>query len=117
MGVWMKVVIMAHQILSQEDAWIEATPHLRVDLLCIVHEFFEFFGKGDHALGESWQKFLNQVEILIELTTFDDDCFSFKIVEGYLEVDLFEFVYKSFSFLLFVEFHDEMQLQIIQTSK
>lgn len=38
----MKVVVVAHQILSEEDARIKATSHLRVDLVSIIHEFLQF---------------------------------------------------------------------------
>jgi hypothetical protein len=39
----MEVMVVTHKILTQEDARIEPTADLRINLLCVVHEFLELF--------------------------------------------------------------------------
>ena len=104
-GVRVEIVVVPHQVLSEEDAGIKPTADFRVNLFGVVHELFKFFGEGDHALGESWQQFLNEIEVFVELAVLDDHGLAFEVVEGHLEVDLFELFNESLCFFLFVEFH------------
>jgi hypothetical protein len=36
-SVGVQVVVVTHEVLPQEDAGVETTTHLRVNLICIVH--------------------------------------------------------------------------------
>lgn len=101
----MKVMIVTHEILAEEDARVEATSNLRIDLLCIIHEFFEFFGESDHSLCESRQQFFNQIQIFVELSALDDNSLTFEVVKGHLKVNLFKFFDESLSLFLFVQLH------------
>jgi hypothetical protein len=105
MGFWVEVVVVAHEVLSQEDAGVEPAAHFRVDLLCVVHQFLKFLGESDHALGEGRQQSLDQVEIFVKFAAIDHHCFSLEVIEGHLEVDLLKLFHKSLGLLLFVQFH------------
>lgn len=105
MRVRVKVVVVAHQILSEEDAGVEATSHFRVDLVGIVHQLFQFLGERDHGLGERREQPLNQIQIFVVLLALNHDSLSLEVVEGHLEVDLLELIHKPLSFLELVQLH------------
>ena len=99
-------MVLSHQILPQKEAGIESASDLGVDLIGVVHEFFELFGEGDHAVGEGGQQFFDEIEIFVVFFAVDENGLSFKGVEGDLEIDLFEFFDEALGFLDFIHFHD-----------
>ena len=107
-------MVAPHQVLSQENAGVEAAPHLWVYLFCVVHELFEFLGECDHALGESRQQSFDQVEVFVVLASSNCDILPFEVVERHLEVDLLELVHEALGFTLFVFVH-QMKLLIYNT--
>ena len=101
----MQIVIVPHEILAQEYARIKPTFYLRIDLVCIIHQFFEFLRESHHSFSQSGQQFLNQVKIFVVFLALDCYCLSFEVVKGDLEVNLFKLLNKSLCFSLFVKFH------------
>ena len=104
-GIWVEVVIVAHEVLPQKDAGVEPSSDLRVDLFGVGHQLLELLGQSDHAFSESGQQFLDEVQILVELPALDYHGLSLEVVEGNLEVDLFELFHKPLGLLLFVKLH------------
>ena len=105
MRIRVQIMIATHEILTQEDARIESASYLRVNFFSIIHQFFEFFGESNHAFGQSGEKFLDKVEIFVELSSSNDDCLSFEVIKRNLKVDLFEFLNESLCLFLLIEFH------------
>jgi hypothetical protein len=70
MRIRMKIMVMSHQILSQKNARVKPTPYFRIDLLGVIHEFFEFLGERYHGFGEGWQQFFYQIQIFVVFFAF-----------------------------------------------
>lgn len=96
---------MAHEILPEEDAGIEATSHLWVDLVGIIHEFLEFLGEGDHGFSECRKQPLDQIQILVVLLALNHHSLPLEVIKGHLEVNLLELVDKPLRFLELIQLH------------
>jgi hypothetical protein len=98
-------MIVTHQILTQEDARIEPTAHLRGDLVGIIHQILKLLRESNHGLSQRGQQPLNQIQILVVLLAIDSDSLPLEVVKGHLEINLFEFIHESLSFLELVQLH------------